>query len=51
MEQRHFSPRDFSMFLVLFSGIACWVVSLLMMWHATKQMLEVLNYIAELAQM
>lgn len=38
------------MFLVLFSGVVVWVISLLMLWHATKSMLAVLDYIIELSK-
>lgn len=43
-------PASVWVFVALVAGVVVWVVALLMMWHATKGFLELLEYVLKLAQ-
>lgn len=43
-------PSQILVFLAVVIGVVVWIVALLMMWHATKGFLELLEYVLKLAQ-
>lgn len=45
------SLREILLVVALLIAIACWVVVLLLLMETTKQLLDVLHYVVELAQL
>lgn len=45
------SLREILLLVGLLVAVACWVVCLLLLMETTKQLLDVLHYVVELAQL